>query len=101
MLGTILELIPFVGPVISVIGLVSDAVAEPSSGGAMVGLVTTVLTAHFISPYAEKFVEWTETPFDNKAWNVFTTVLGWVTEVLVKLGKIDAKEIKRAVIKEV
>jgi len=101
MLGTMLEFVPFLGPFISVLGMVSDAVAEPSSSGAMGGLITTVLISHFISPYMEKFVEWTETPFDNKAWNIFTTVLGWITEVLVRLGKIDAKEIKRAVMKEV
>lgn len=100
-LGLILELLPYIGPVTSVLGMVTETVAEPSVGGGMGGLVTTVLVSHKIAPFIKKFVEWTESDFDDKIFNYFMVGLGWVTDVLISLGKLDADEIKGAVTKTV
>lgn len=99
-LGTLLELLPYIGPFTSVLGMITDVVSEPSAGGAMGGIVTTVLLTHKIAPWVEKFVDYTDTEFDDKVWNVISSVLGFVTDVLLKLGKLDASEIKRAVLRK-
>ena len=99
--GVLLELLPYIGPVTSVLGMVTDVVAEPSAGGAMGGLVTTVIVTHKIAPWVKKFVEYSETEFDDKIFNHFMTGLGWITDVLISLGKLDADEIKGAVTKTV
>ena len=96
-LGLLLELAPFIGPVTSLLGMVTDVVAEPSTGGAMGGIVTTVLFTHKVSPWVDKFVDRTKTKKDDKVWDVISTILSFVTDVLVSFGKLDASEIKKAV----
>lgn len=100
-LGTILELLPYIGPVTSLLGMVTDVVAEPSAGGGMGGLVTTVLVSHKIAPFLKRFVEWSETDLDNKIFSHLMTGLGWITDVFISLGKLDAAEIKGAVTKTI
>jgi len=99
-LGTLLELIPYIGPVTSLLGVATDVVGEPSTGGGMGGIVTTVLFSHWVAPKLKRFTDWTSLTWDNKAFDVFFSVLGWITKVLVATGKIDPKEVKKAAEKE-
>ena len=99
-LGILLELIPYIGPVTSLLGMATETVADPSVGGGMGGLVSTVLFSHWIAPKLKRFTDWTSLTWDNKAFDMFFTGLGWVTKVLVATGKIDPKEIKKAAEKE-
>ena len=90
-LATILEFLPYVGPVTSVLGMVTDAVAAPSAEGAMGGLATTVALTRILKPYIDKLVAWTDTPYDNMAWDWFTTFLGWIVKVSAAMGGRKAK----------
>ena len=96
-LGILLELVPYIGPATSLLGMVTDVVAEPSTGGGMGGIVTTVLFSHKVEPYMKKFFAWTSNPYDDKVGNFLSSLLGWVTQMLISLGKIDGKEIVQKV----
>ena len=86
----ILELLPVVGPVVSVLGMVTDVVGEPSSPGAMGGLATTIALFNILRPKINKMVEWTDTQYDNMVWNWITTAMGWV----IKLARLDVKNVE-------
>ncbi len=85
-LPLLLEFLPFIGPVTSVIGMVSDSVAEPSAMGAMGGLASTVAVTRAIKPHMEKLVSWTDTKYDNMLWDWFTTALGWIVKMSAVMG---------------
>lgn len=86
MLAILLEFIPYIGPVLSVLGMVTDAVAQPSAEGAMGGLATTVAVTRILKPHLDKFVTWTDTPYDNMVWDWFTTGLGWLVKAAAAIG---------------
>ncbi len=95
-LGLLMEFLPYIGPVTSLLGMATDVVGDPSNSGVMGGLVTTVLFSHWVAPKLKRFTDWTSLKWDNKAYDIFFTCLGWVTKVLVATGKIDPAEIKKA-----
>lgn len=86
----VVELLPVIGPVTSVIGMVTDAVAPPSPAGAMGGLATTIAVFNWLRPRINKLVDWTDTKYDNIAWNWFTTIMGWV----IKISRLDWKNVE-------
>lgn len=93
----LLDYIPFVNVIQDVLGLLGIVQAVPTPEGILAKLASTVVVLHIVSPYAEKFVDYTNTEFDNKIWDVVSTVLGVCTKVLVALGKLDPNEVKKAV----
>ncbi len=90
MISLILELLPVIGPIKSILGLATEVVAEPSAAGAMGGLASTIAVFNWFRPHINKMVDWTDTPYDNNAWNFVTTVMGWV----VKFARLDAANVE-------
>lgn len=90
-LATLLEFVPYIGPVVSVLGMVTDVIAEPSAGGAMGGLATTVALTRALKPYIDKAVAWTDTEYDDRIWDWFTTILGWIVKASAAMGGRKAK----------
>ena len=86
LLMTALELIPYVGPVTSILGMVTDIVVAPAPGVAMGGMATTIAMTRLLKPHLEKMVEWTDTPYDNIAYDWFTTIFGWVVKISAAMG---------------
>ncbi len=91
MLGTILEMIPVVGPVISVVGMVSDLVAPPSAEGSMTGLALTIAVFNWARPKINEMVEWTDTKRDDAVWNVITNIMGYV----IKFARLDKDNVTK------
>lgn len=90
MLGTLLEFIPVVGPIISVLGMVTEAVAPPSAEGGMGGLALTVALFNWARPKINRMVEYTDTEYDNLVWDWITTIMGWV----IKIVRLDVKNVE-------
>lgn len=97
MISLILELLPIIGPIKSIIGLATDVVAEPSPVGAMGGLATTIVVFNWFRPKINALVEWTDTEYDNKVWDVITTIMGWV----IKFARLDKNNVEVAAVKKV
>lgn len=86
LLMTILELAPYIGPITSVVGMVTDTVATPAPAIAMGGMASTIAVTRLIKPWLEKLVAWTDTPYDNIVYDWFTTIFGWVVKLSVAMG---------------
>ena len=94
------DFVPVVNTVVDVIGLVSGGTVTelPSTGGVLGKLVSTVVFFHIASPKIDKFVASTKTKKDNAVWDVLSTVLSYATDILVALGKLDPRELKKKVV---
>lgn len=88
-LSLLLELLPVIGPIKSILGMTTELVAEPSNVGAMGGLATTIAVFNALRPHVNKLVEWTDTPRDNQVWNVITNIMGLV----IKLARMEKKNL--------
>ncbi len=100
MLLAVVDFVPVVNTVMDVVGLVSGGIITevPSAGGVLGKLVSTVVFLHAVSPRIDKFVASTRTKKDNKVWDVISTVLSIVTDVLVALGKLDPRKLRNKVV---
>lgn len=89
-LTLLLELLPIIGPIQSILGMTTEVVAEPSAVGAMGGLATTIAVFNWLRPRINKLVEWTDTPRDNQVWNWITNIMGLV----IKLARLEKKNLQ-------
>jgi len=87
----ILPFLPYIGPIMSAIGMFTDAAPEPTSAGAMGGLAATVAVTRVLKPYIGKLVAWTDTRYDNILWDWITTGLGIAVKIAAALGGRRAK----------
>lgn len=94
-LSLLLELLPVIGPIKSILGLATDLVAEPSPVGAMGGLATTIALFNALRGHINKLVDWTDTKYDNMAWDVITSLMG----VVVKIARLDKANVEAPVVK--
>lgn len=94
---SLVDVIPVVNSVNDIVHMVHPDLIPPSAAGAVAKLASTVVFCHEISPYLKRVTDWTETPKDDAAYEIFAKLLGLATGILLALGKIDRKELQAAV----